>query len=139
RPAGGLDLAKAWSVTTFGVGLGAAGLLGLIVVLWAVAYRTGYNHGESDVVRDLRGPGAPVKDPLKGDQIAVNPGLIKPDPRTPRPVGEPPRPATLSGASAVQITPGEDPRQPGLNYFTIASKIDSESADRIAVFLTENG
>jgi hypothetical protein len=146
-PAAAMDLGRAIPVTTYAIGLAVAGVLGLLVIVGALAYNSGRRSGQADTLKSLglAGPG-PVRDPLKNEPIPVNPNLLPRDavrgPATPKPAGAEPRPPETSPApapSAGRIPDGTDPRTPGLNYLLIASKVDSETAERMVGFLNDNG
>lgn len=129
----GLDRQITLPVSAMLLGV-AAILIGLILV-WTTGYNLGWNRGEARAVKDLgadAGAGAPVRDPLNPD-IPVNPGLLGTGSPAPGPSRAVPAPAPVPAAGAAQ-----DPRQPGLNYYLLAT-LDRLEAQRCADFLTTNG
>jgi hypothetical protein len=137
--------------TTVSVAVGA-GLL-VVLIIWATAYKMGEARAERLARRDLaRLPG--VTDPLRGDKIPLNTGLITPDPKSgqasgSKPAAQPPQPpvnpapqvrppATVPQAPQAGASPA-DTRQVGLNYCVAASRLSAEQAERAAGFLRENG
>ncbi len=116
---------------------GVAGLVVLLIVTWAVAYKVAHGRGEDQAVKDL-GLGGTIKEPGR-ESIPVNPNLVNnelkaPEPKAPQPERkpkvDPPPPAPAAGT---------EPRVVGLNYYLLASGLDKDGAQKIADFLTENG
>lgn len=113
--------------------LGVAAILIGLTIVWTTGYNLGWNRGEARAVKDLGadpGAGAEVRDPLNAD-IPVNPGLLGSNSTVPAPAR--PVPAPSPGP-----TPTGDPRQPGLNYYLLAT-LDRLEAQRCADFLGANG
>jgi hypothetical protein len=140
----GVELGRSIPITTYAIGLAAAGLLGVLVVVGALSYKSGYRHGEADTLKafGLTGQQQAVKDPLKTQPIPVNPNLLpQPTGRAAASPAAPPSTAEKPSAPtpAPTIVPGTDPRVPGHNYYTLASKVDRESAERMVDFLSQNG
>lgn len=135
-------LQKTFTMTTGGALLAAAGVLGLTIIIWSLAWRRGYSFADAKAVRELGSP--TVQDPLKKAPIRVNPDLLGRDQpgrtSTPNEAAKPqPRQPTAPPPTTTPPAPGSDPRQAGLNYLTLASQLDKETATTAAAFLTENG
>jgi hypothetical protein len=145
RGGGGLDLARPLRLNSssrmwIGISLGVVGA----VAIWSVAYSLGYKRADDKAARDFAtsggGGAGKVDDPLKSNPpaIPVNPNLITTESR---------KPAATSPASEVkkpipppsQVAVDGDPRQPGLDYYTIATKIDLDTARMMVKFLSDNG
>jgi hypothetical protein len=144
------SLRRPVTVSTSTIFLALAGVLIVGILGYAIAFKVGGDKREAKLLRDLNIAGAPVDDPLKNGNIPVNPNLIgdtnrsaqpsqpqaaRPDPRRTSPSVVPPAP----GPAAIPAAPGSDPRVDGLNYITLASKLDKETSDRAIAFLNKNG
>jgi hypothetical protein len=133
-----IDFKRPVTVTMFAVWLAVACVMGVGLVLWMAAYKLGFNNGEGKAVKDLGGHGGgngAITEPLRNEPIPVNPRLI---------TKAPPAPTGATGGDSKGVTPppapvGDGQRVAGLNYLVIATKLDKETADRAAAFLTENG
>lgn len=114
-----------------------AGLIIVLVVTWAAAYKLALNRGQNQAAKDLGlNRGADIKEPSR-DSIPVNPGLVKNDVKAPEPKLAPPAEKKVSKVEQVPV--GTDPRVVGLNYYILASGMDKDGAQKAADFLTENG
>lgn len=138
-------LQRTFTVNLGGVLLAVAGVVGLMFIIWSLAWRRGYTYADAKAVRELGNPA--VQDPLKQPAIRVNPDLLGRDQgraEAAKPASKP-APAPSAGGSAGAGTqptppaPGTDPRQAGVNYLTLASQLDKETATAAAAFLTQNG
>lgn len=138
------------------LGIAIAGVVISWVLIWAVAYRVGFDRGDDRATRELSLSTTPVTDPLVGDsrpsqleQPVVRtpsaPTLQTPQQRETRP--QSPSTATRTsppalvstGVRGVMVPPERDPRQEGLNYYAIEGQLDRDSAQQIVLFLAEQG
>lgn len=141
---GGMVLRRPVTLTTGSLLLALPVILVVGFVIWGVAYNRGFNKGEQGVTKDLNLTPGTVNDPLKGT-IPANPNLISDGGRSsgqPAPRGEVKNPVPAPQSGGARTPPAAitgDPRVLGLNYLILASRMDKESAERAAAFLTENG
>lgn len=135
-----IDFKRPVTVTMFSVWLAVAGVIVVGLVLWMAAYKLGFNKGEGKAIKDLGGTispnGGAITEPLRNEPIPVNPRLITKSPPAPKP---PEGGGENKPAAPVTPAAGDGQRVAGLNYLVIATKLDKETADRAAGFLTENG
>lgn len=118
--------------------LSIAGVLLVVLIIWAIAYRSGASQEKAKSEQELRAvAGTKLQDPLKTapTQIPNNPSLVSPRPApTPtQPAKEPPVPANTGSPFGI------DPRQVGLNYYLVEGRLDRESAEKMHAFLIQRG
>ncbi len=134
-----LDPGRRVSTSMAAVWLGLAGVVVLVIVVWAAAYSLGRDRERGEWVRNLDAGGGPPRDPLV-EGLPVNPSLLG---TTAAPAAE------ASGAGGVGVMPdpgtvveqpaaGSDGRVAGRNYLAVAT-LDEASAWEAAEFLTANG
>jgi hypothetical protein len=142
-------------LTPTSLSIAVGGGLLLILIIWATAFKLGESRAERQAQRELELAG--VRDPLKGDSIPLNPGLVTPD-RTAGAIPgagqgtKPPQPQPNKASQTPPVPPAPKPASPapssanpadtreiGLNYCVAASLLTKEQAERAAGFLRDNG
>lgn len=140
--------------------LGLALLIGLVAIIWSVASSQAERKTKEQIGRDLAGGETTISEPLnqtaplnkellKGSTPKANQRVAIDDPTGPAPVaGSSParndrqatKPAVAGSADVVFVDdPATDePREPGMNYYVVASLPKAE-AERAAAFLADQG
>lgn len=136
--------------------LGVAMLVVLVFTIWGIASSQAEKKTKQQFGRELAGD-APVSEPLnqttplnkdllKGSAPKANQRVSVDDPNGPGPSTPPksnPQPVkAVSGATAdvvfVDDPKTDEPREPGMNYYVVAS-LQKAEAERAAAFLAERG
>jgi hypothetical protein len=140
--------------------LGLALLIGLVAIIWSVASSQAEKKTKEQFGRDLAGGEAEISEPLnqtvplnkdllKGSapkanqRVAIDDPMAEPAKGTPKKSGGAQRSAAVgSGATAdvvfVDDPKTDEPREPGMNYYVVASLPKAE-AERAAAFLADRG
>lgn len=143
----------------------AAAVLLLCVLTWAAAYQLGAGAGERSVRQALQEqtpvldigedplnqtdrPGVSLASGAQGSDANADtrPPATERQPERDRPRAEPspsrPSPATITGAPAYIVAGGglaEDPRDAGVNYLKLASRVRGDEARDLVRYLDQNG
>lgn len=129
--------------------LGVTAVLGFCVLVWALGFQAGRGRGEEQAMRQL---GLTSRTPPRNpDPLVIDtPPVVSPNgtppfrqtpverdltPPTPQPTPAPVASAFLGSAGAM----ASDPRQPGVNYLKIASRVSFDETRGILLYLKANG
>jgi hypothetical protein len=132
RPA--FKLRRPVTVTMSGVLLVGAGALVLVILVATAVYTLGFKDGQTRVLSDHGLNSVTVTDPLKAEQVPLNPSLVVQETAHTAPA---PKPA--SPPKTVPSAPATAEFVAGLNYCVAASRLDKDAAERAAAYLTSNG
>mgnify|MGYP001413434268 CR=1 FL=1 len=137
-------------VPVYSLYIAITAVLALGVLIWAIGFQTGRSRGEEEAMRQL---GLTSRTPPRGpDPLTIDPPPTngQPNGNTTPPTGSPSRndppvtpPATPAAAPGRFLGSSgslpADPREVGVNYLKIATRVTFEETRDILLFLKANG